>query len=250
VTIDGLVMVGENLFGSAISMQHAAASATSLAIEGMIVAPGRPRAYALPPANDQLAADQDPRHDVMVWRLGRVDPRQGMDAVAEARRCLTELACVGLFLHPGEEQFALSDCQGVVGVAAAIGRPVVIAAGVPALSEPLQFLELSRAVPDASIVMTNGGHINISGLGMTDAWAAIERSPNLYLLSNGTYRQDFLQRVVRELGAHRLLFGSFAPNYVQSFELARVRNLSIDAGARARVEGDNARHLFDPAPGD
>jgi predicted TIM-barrel fold metal-dependent hydrolase len=245
MTVDALVMVGENLFGPTQSLQEALAGSAALGIDTVVVAPARPHAYALPPANDDVAAAAAvDEGSVGVWRLGRVDPRQGPAAVAEARRCLTTLGCVGLFLHPGEECFTLNDASPVVRVAGELGRPVVVAAGVPRMSEPLQFLELAAEVPDAHLVMTNGGHVNISGLAMSDAWAALERSRNLRILSNGTYRQDFLERVVRELGPERLLFGSFAPCYSQQFELARVRALPLDLETRELVEGGNARGLL------
>ena len=55
-------------------------------------------------------------------------------------------------------------------VAAAHGAPDVIATGVYSLSEPLQVLRLAATVPEAVLVMTSGGQINISGLGTVDAW--------------------------------------------------------------------------------
>jgi predicted TIM-barrel fold metal-dependent hydrolase len=242
MTVDALVVAGENLFEPAVSLEQLVADSTASGIDTVIAAPGRPRTYALPPANDDLAATAEGLSGV--WRLARVDPRQGAEAVAEARRCLTELRCVGLFLHPGEENFDLADCHQLVSTAAALDRPVVVVAGVPNLSEPLQLLELARGVPDARLVATNGGHVNISGLGLVDAWAALSRASNLYVVSNGVYRHDYLERVVHELGSNRLLFGSLAPVYDQLFELSRVRGLSLDAESRARVEDQNARRIF------
>jgi predicted TIM-barrel fold metal-dependent hydrolase len=175
-----------------------------------------------------------------------VDPWQGQDAVSEARRCLTELGCVGLFLHPGEEAFPVRKAIAVAKVAEELRLPVVIATGLFALSEPLQVSELAAAVPSIPVVMTSGGQINISGLGMIDAWAALRRSANLHILTNGEYRQDYLEQLAVDLDPHRLLFASFAPYYEQDFELLRVQSARMDDEARALVLGDNAKRLFWP----
>jgi len=176
--------------------------------------------------------------------LGRIDPLQGAKAVAEARRCLHELGCAGLFLHPGEEAFRVRSAIDVLQVAADAGAPVVVVAGVYGLSEPLQILQLADSVPDATVIMTSGGQINISGLGIIDAWTALERNSNLYVMTNGQYRQDYLERLVRELDPRRVLFSSLSPYYDQGFEVARIRSVTMDGEARSLVESANAARLF------
>jgi predicted TIM-barrel fold metal-dependent hydrolase len=243
--IDALTVVGPNLFAAAPSVATAVTAATDLGLDAVVAAPGRPPEYALPPANDALAAEAD--GNAAVLRLGRVDPLQGAQAVAETRRCVRELGCVGIFLHPGEEHFPLSVARDVIRAAGALGAPVVVAAGIFALSEPLQFLTMALEVPEATIVMTSGGQINISGLSMIDAWSALVRAENLYVMSNGEYRQDFLERVATELSPRRLLFASFAPYFDQDFEFARVRSARFAPNVREFVEGGNAARLFMPS---
>ncbi len=242
MTVDSLVIAGPNLFRPALTVDELVRRALPHGIDTLVVAPGRPEDYALPPANDRLAAQA--ANSAHVVRLGRVDPLQGGRAVREAQRCLTELGCRGLFLHPGEETFPVTVARDVVEVAAAHGSPVVVATGVYSLSEPLQVLSLAAAVPEAVVVMTSGGQINISGLGTVDAWAALERSPRLCVMTNGEYRQDYLERLTRDLDPHRVLFASWSPYYDQGFELRRVRNVRMPEEARALVEGGNAARLF------
>lgn len=240
--VDALTIAGPNLFKTAPSVAELVKTSTARGLDAIVVAPGRPRDYALGPANDGLA-DECAGFD-HVARLGRVDPLQGAQAVAEARRCIDELGCVGLFLNPGEECFRLADAADVIHAAAAVGAPVVVAAGLYGLSEPLQFLSMAREVPDAVIVMTSGGQINISGLSMIDAWAALTRAPNLHVMTNGEYRQDYIERIARELDPHRMLFASFAPYYDQSYELSRIASAELDTETRRLVEGGNAQRLF------
>ncbi|MCU1570598.1 MAG: hypothetical protein JWR33_1339 [Naasia sp.] len=240
--IDSLVILGDSLFGSRVSVDDAVADAERLGIDGIVAAPARGRDYVLPAANTRLA--EEAAAQPAVRRLVRVDPNQGQAAVAELHRGIDELGCIGVFLNPDEEVFRIQDAEPVVRVAAERGLPVVIAAGVPLRSEPLQILELAQRVPRSQLVLTSGGQINISGLSMVDAWAALEQAPNLAVLSNGEYRQDFLERIVRDLGAERLLFASFAPYYEQAFEVTRIRSARFSVIERDLVMEGNARRLF------
>lgn len=247
--IDALCIAAPNLFRPALTLDELDDAKRRLNLDGVVVAPGRPPDYHLPPANDALAEVTQDRSDLA--RLVRVDPNQGDHAVQEVRRAVTGLGCRGLFLHPGEEVFVIRDAVAVVQAAADLGVPTVVAAGLYALSEPLQVLEIAAAVPDATVVMSTGGQINISGLAMVDAWRALERHENLHVMTNGEYRQDFIERLARDLDPHRVLMASFAPYFDQGYEVARVANAVIEPAARALVEGGNAERLFGvaPAPG-
>ncbi|MCU1615039.1 MAG: amidohydrolase 2 [Frankiales bacterium] len=238
---DALIVAGGNLFAPSQSLADVLAVARSYGVDAVVAAPGRPPEYALGPANDALAAEAEGLPEVV--RLGRVDPLQGAQAVAEARRCLGTLGCAGLFLHPGEEYFPMRAARDVLRVAAEVGAPVVVAAGLYGLSEPLQILSAAQEVPDAPIVMTSGGQINISGLSMIDAWAALSRSRNLHVMTNGVYRQDFIEKLASELPG-RVLFGSFSPYFEQGFEVTRIRCARMSAAARREVESAGALRLF------
>ena len=241
--VDSLVIAGPNRFRPGHELHDVIAAASAIGVEGLVAAPGRPPGYHLGPANDDLA-DAAGAATVPVARLGRVDPLGGPDASVEARRCLDDLGCTGLFLHPGEEAYPIRQAASVMEVAADRGVPVVVAAGLYALSEPLQMMELALAYPTVPIVMTSGGQINISGLGMLDAWLALQQAPNLHVTTNGEYRQDFIERLARDLDATRLLYCSFSPYFDLRYERRRVSNARLDDGARALVEGDNACRLF------
>lgn len=240
--IDSLVVLGNNLFRPGLSVEAAVASSSRLGLEGMVAAPARDTDYSVVDANDRLARDAEGHPGIR--RLVRVDPNQGRAAENELRRGITELGCVGLFLNPDEEVFRIQDAEPVVRVAAGLGIATVIVAGVPLRSEALQILELSAKVPDARLILSSGGQVNITGLGMADAWIALERNANIAVLSNGEYRQDYLERIVRELGPERLLLGTMAPYYDRTFEIARIENIAYSASDRALVVGGNARRIF------
>lgn len=241
--VDALVIAGENRFCPGRDLADHVEVARRVGIDAIVAAPGRPLDYHLGPANDALTSAAE-NTEFPVARLGRVDPLDGERCLAEAQRCLDELGCVGLFLHPGEEAFAVRAAAEVVAFAAHRDVPVVIASGLYALSEPLQLLDLARAHPTATIVMTSGGQINISGLGMIDAVFALEQAPNLRVMTNGEYRQDFIERLSSDFDPSRVLAASFAPYFDMDYERRRVSNARIDPEARALVEGGNAVRLF------
>lgn len=240
--VDALTVVGPDLFRPTPDLNTTMEESLLLGIDRVVSAPGRPAGYHLPPANDSLAAAAGDRTDVV--RLARVDPNQGSQAVAELRRCVEQLDCRGVFLHPGEECFAVRNATDIVAAAAELGVPVVIASGLYALSEPLQVLQLAQQVPSATIVMTTGGQINISGLAMIDAWIALSRHSNLCVMTNGEYRQDFIERLANELDASRVLFATFAPTFDRSYETKRIESARLHPDIRHQVEAGNAESLF------
>jgi predicted TIM-barrel fold metal-dependent hydrolase len=241
--IDGLMLLGENRFGPTLMANDAIRLGHELGIDRIIAAPARPLDYHLEPANDDLAAAARASGGRLV-ALGRVDPLDGMRAIDEARRCLGELGCVGLFLHPGEEAFAVRLAKPIVEAVRGTGVPVVIASGYFSLSEPLQVAELAASAPDVPIVMTTGGQVNISGLSMVDAWLALTSTPNLHVMTNGEYRQDFIERLATELDPARVLFASFAPVFDAAFEVARIRSARLTDDGRILIEHENAERLF------
>lgn len=241
--IDALVLLGENRFGPSIAIQEGLRLADRLGLAAMVAAPARPLDYHLGPANTALAAEAR-RSDGRIVALGRIDPTDGDRAVAEARRCVDELGCAGLFLHPGEESYPVRRAAPVLAAVRGRNVPLVVATGFFGQSEPLQVAELAATAPDVPVVLTTGGQINISGLSMVDAWLALTSTPNLHVTTNGEYRQDFIERLAGELDPARVLYASFAPTFDAAFEIARIRSARLDGPARRAIEHDNAARLF------
>jgi predicted TIM-barrel fold metal-dependent hydrolase len=241
--VDGLMLLGPNRFAPTLEVGEALAACDRIGVDCVVAAPARPPDYHLEPANERLAQaalDSDGR----VAALGRVDPLNGERAATEARRCLTDLGCVGLFLHPAEEAFPVVAAAPVVEVARQIGSPVVVATGYFGLSEPLQVAELAERFLDVPFLLTSGGQINISGLSMIDAWLALRAHRNLHVMTNGEYRQDFIERLAAELDPGRVLYASFAPTFDPAFERERIRSARLTDEARRAIEGQNAVRLF------
>ena len=164
----------------------------------------------------------------------------------EAERVLDVLGLGGLFLHPWEETFRINApfVDAVVEVARERAAPVIVAAGYPWLSEGLQIGDLAGRFPEVRFVATNGGQINISGLGQTDVELAVDANSNLVLQTAGVYREDFLENVVGRFGADRLLFSSGFPYFDPRLEIRRAQWFHVSDEAKAAVLGGNAAALL------
>jgi predicted TIM-barrel fold metal-dependent hydrolase len=221
--IDSHVHVGKSIFGYELTPEVLLESMRQYQIDISVICPVQPMNYHLETENDYISelTQQYNKHFI---GFCRVDPRQGEKAVLEVTRSITKLGLKGVFLHPWEEGYrANADVVvPVVKLAATMEVPVMIATGYPWVSHALQVADLAGKVPDANIIMTNGGQINISGMAQADAYLAMRERPNLYIETSGVYRQDFLENCVQEFGANRVLFGSNAPKMTQGFELERA----------------------------
>lgn len=239
--VDSLTFLGPSLYGADVATDDLLAALDGAGIDRAVVVPAKPRGYHLGPANELVAAAVEAHPDRLTG-FARVDPNLGEDAAGELERCFATLGLAGLFLHPWEETFRVSAplVDPVLQVARAHGRPAIVAAGYPFLSEGLQVGELARRFPDVQLVATNGGQLNISGLGQTDVELALEANANLAVQTAGVYREDFLENVVGRFGAGRLLFASAFPVYDPRLELLRGRWMHVADDVRAAVLGGNA----------
>jgi uncharacterized protein len=243
-TIDAFACLGQSLFGYGQMPTELLARLDAAEIEQAVVCPVKPRGYHLGPANDLVAeaVAGEPR----LTGLARVDPNLGAEALSELERAVQALGLHGLFLHPWEENFRInaSLVDPLLQRCADFGLPVLIAAGYPWVSEAAQIGDLARRFPSVEIVMTHGGQINISGLGQADALFVLRTYPNVSIETSGVYRQDFLEDVVAELGAARVLFGSNSPRMDPRLEVQRVRWARLPDGDKELILGGNAARLF------
>lgn len=241
---DSLVFLGRSFSRIELGEAELLHRMDDLGIDRVAVCPAKPPEYHLPPVNSWVASVVARHPDKLVF-LCRVDPNRA-DAAEETARCFNELDASGLFLHPAEELFRANDSRVDSAIAHARQRnkPLLVATGYPWVSEPLQVGAVAARFPDLPIVMTNGGQFNISGLGMADAWMALEQHPNLLVQTAGEYRQDFIENVASQIGGHRILFASSAPHFNQEFELTRARHAVLTEDHQRLLLSRVAENLF------
>ncbi|HUS69232.1 MAG TPA: amidohydrolase family protein [Anaerolineae bacterium] len=243
--VDAHVFLGSCLFGYGQSIDEILSRMNRLGIDRAVLAPVKPRDYHLGPMND-LVAECVARHPARFMGLCRVDPWQGRAAIAEVRRGFEELGHCGLYLDPWEENFQANDdiVVPLLEETRRYGRPVVVNAGHVRVSHPTQIWDLARRFPDVSLVACNGGQINICGMLLSETRRMLEACPNVSIETAGTYREDFLEEIITEVGEERVLFASGSPVYDQEFEMARVRLAHLTESQKAQVWSANALSVF------
>jgi predicted TIM-barrel fold metal-dependent hydrolase len=225
VIVDSLTFAGDGLLGAL----------DEAGIDRAIVCAPRARGHGYDIANERAAALAR-AHPERLVAFARVDPlAPGAASHVEGAR--------GLFLHPWEDAFRITD-PAVDALVDGHGS-VIVATGYPFVAEALQVAELARRHPETTFVATNGGQINISGLGQEDAFLALEACSNLLVQTSGVYREDFLEGVVERFGAGRLLYASAFPQFDPRLELLRVRWApKFDERARTAILAGNATRLL------
>ena len=243
MTIDALCFLGVSRFGYALDADDLLQALDAEGIAMAVVAPVHPHNHDFAAANAEIAAVVADTGGRLV-PLARIDPWDGEAALDELALAV-DRGARGVFLHPAEEYFPIDDVRlrPIAERAAELLLPVVVATGYHCLSEAVQVGRFAQWCQDVPVVMTNGGQLNISGLAQSDAEIALG-SPNVHILTNGVYRDDFLERTVRNVGADRVVFGSCAPQFEIAYEHRRVHQVHIGDEERAQLLSGNASRLF------
>jgi predicted TIM-barrel fold metal-dependent hydrolase len=236
--------IGESFEGRKQSVEDLLRSMDALEIEMAMVSPLRPLSYNLEEANHSLVDAITSHNDRLVSAV-RVDPWQP-DAANLLVQAIEEYGCKALFLNPWEEHFKADSprLDPLLQKLHVYHIPLIITTGYPWLSEALQVCSLAMRWPDVPVVMTNGGQINISGLGQADATLALHKASNLYIETAGVYRQDFIEEALQMFGPGRVLYGSGSPYFDQRYELLRVKYLKVTREQLNAIMGDNALKLL------
>jgi predicted TIM-barrel fold metal-dependent hydrolase len=241
---DFRVFLGQSFDGTSQSVDDLLHSMDALHIEHALAFPLKPISYNLDAANTALAALIGKHRDRLAGGA-RIDPWQS-SAPSSLRQAIELHGFRALMLNPWEEHFRadLDRIDPLLEIVHEHHLPVIVATGYPWLSEALQVCRLAQRWPTIPIVMSNGGQINISGLGQADATLAMQKADNLYIDTAGVYRQDFIEETVNAFGGRRVLFASGSPYFDQRYEIKRVILANLDEKERLVMQGLAARNLL------
>ncbi len=210
---------------------------------------GIARAWIAPPdecvavynrRGNEMIAQAVAAHPTRLVGYAVANPWYGAAAVEELERAFRS-GLRALFLLPPVQGFQLSDplVDPLIEVAIAHRAPVYAHTGTPICSEPFQLAALARRHPEARFIM---GH-----MGYADFWYdgphAAAMADNIWL-ETSFMDGDVIAAAIRQLGAHRFLFGSTAPLSAVSPELEKIRSLPIPAVALAKILAGNAEALL------
>jgi predicted TIM-barrel fold metal-dependent hydrolase len=198
--------------------------------------------------NDGMAAYRDRRPDRFPAAVGVVEPLYGERGLEELDRIRDELGLVGVSFHTRFQGVATNSPLVVrlVRRMAELGLVPFVHAVAEVPDEALwKVQDLARAIPDTTMIVLDGfSSFERAGEVLPVALA----TPNLVFDTSLSHQAYGLERYVREVGAHRLVFGTDVYSHVTPHRhnetLARVLAMDVDDEARAAILAGNLRRIL------
>ncbi|MCL4516128.1 MAG: amidohydrolase family protein [Firmicutes bacterium] len=245
MVIDGHVHVGQSLYGLGVTPEQLLQVMDEVGINKSVIVPVKPRDYDLSKANSYVAQAVRDYPDKFIG-VARIDPWLGNDAIEELERACLYQKLKGIALHPWEENFQINNpiVFPIMDFAERNKLPVVIEGGYPHVSHPLQIADLARRYPKVTVVMTNGGELDLSGFTRGDAHTAMKLCPNLIMGTSGLCSHERLVDTVNQLGPNRVIFESHLPMMEPSLEILRITRASISEEAKEAALSGNALRIY------
>ncbi len=175
-----------------------------------------------------------------------LNPNHLDESIAELERCVASGPMVGVKLWVARHCNApeLDPILKRAGELKAIvlQHTYIKATGnLPGESTPMELADLARRHPRVTIVC---GH---SGADWEIGIRAIRDCPNVYAdLCGSDPTAGMTEMAVRELGAHRVLYGSDAGGRSFASQLGKVLGADIPESARNLILGENLKRLLAP----
>jgi len=167
------------------------------------------------------------------------------DAEAELRRGFDELGLIAIKLHPTTHNYSVADprCEPIWRFAQERGAVLLCHTWEgDARCRPSLFGPLAEAYPAVRFLL---GHSGGTTAARTEAIQTAQGRPNIYLEICGSYLTGMeLQRMVADVGAERVIFGTAAPWLDPRFVLGKVAYSGLSDEALQLVLGGNIRRLL------
>jgi len=172
--------------------------------------------------------------------LVTANPWFGNAGLGELDRC-RRLGAVGLYLHPTRQGFMPTDpiVEPFLQFARETGWPVVIHTGTYIQSDVLAVAELARRFPDLTFICDCAG--------FSDMWfelpGVVAEVANLVFIASLIWPRA-IGNTVKNVGAHKVLFGSGEPRDSLPAALKRYDRLDLTDEDRKAIFSGNARRVF------
>ena len=166
-----------------------------------------------------------------------VDPRQAPDCYAEVARC-GELGFMAFRLPREYQGWAIANQAHahVLRAIAETGLPAIV--HVPASGDATALLGLAAEL-EIPIIMAA-----VSYSVLSEALAVMADAPHCMLEAHRVCLPGQVELMVEQVGAERLMFGSWAPLHAQLPSMDMVMGAQIDQASQAAILGGNARRVF------
>lgn len=244
--IDAHANLGESLYGPSQRVEELLERMDANGIDRAVVSPFTPPDLDYRRAN-QAIAQTVATNDRLIG-FARIDPRLGSKSIAELERC-QRAGFRGIKVDPFQQAFQInSNLVFEFFRACASARMVVlVVAGHPNLSSPIQVGDLAERLPDLRILLAHGGQLAMHGLGIMDCLLVVQATANVYVESSGipeTGTESLIERAVLEVSPERVVFGTNAPINHPDMELERIRVAAVPDDAKQQILGTNIARIL------
>ena len=167
-----------------------------------------------------------------------VDPRRWPDCLSEVERCAS-LGFVGFRLLREFQGWAIAT-QSLRHLLRAIrdtGLPVTV--HVPGAGDATALLERVVSL-DLDVILAGVGYSTLA-----EALAVLIDAPRMSIEAHRLTCPGQVEVMVEQVGAERMIFGSWAPMHAQRPSIDMVLGAEIDERDKAAILGGNARRLFE-----
>jgi len=125
--------------------------------------------------------------------------------------------------------------------------PVLVVAGFPMASSPIQVGDLAARLPSLTVIMLHGGQLAMHGLGIMDCLNVVRAVPNVYVETSGipeTGTESLIEHIVLDVSPERVVFGTNAPINDPGMELERIRVAQVPEDGKRRILGPNLARIL------
>ena len=165
------------------------------------------------------------------------------ELIAELERCISA-GMVGVKLHPDLHQTNVDDdkYRAVWEWTNERSLPLLSHTGIGGRNPIKTFEKLAEMYPNVSILL---GHSGFGSEGADQSIAACLKYPNIYCeITGSVIVYGTLERMVNQLGADRVLFGTDLPFLDARPQVGRVAFAKISDDDKRKVFGLNAARIF------
>ena len=198
------------------------------------------------PRGNDLTADAVRRYPGRFVGYASVNPHYPERVLPELRRCFDELGMSLIKLHPEIVDYPVSGpAYEPVWRFASERRTIVLShtwAGASTCAPGL-FGPLAAAHPDVTFIL---GHSGGTPAGYVESIALAGQHPNIYLdLCRSAMSPVWVERIVNEVGADRVLWGTDFPFLDPVYLVGRLACTTLSDETKRKVFGLNAVRLFE-----
>lgn len=201
--------------------------------------------------NDQMAEYKSTHPDRFPVALGTVEPRHGKASLEEIDRMFNELKLDGIVWHHRFQGTAINHEMTILYLKKISEMKVPVPVFIHNFSQ--SFLEAPWMLENLAKMFPNLTFLSLSSLSSTDHIRRMllmaQRQENIYLETGMLFpRQNIIETIVKEIGSHRLLFGSDTYSEPVATDpqitLQMIKKSAISDEEKANILEKNVRNIF------